>query len=331
MAVFRGLTIDRQGDVFTREIREWAFEDLPEGELLIKVSHSAINYKDGLAGRPDGKIVTKYPFIPGIDLAGTVASSTDDRFREGDAVLVTGYGLGVSHFGGLAEYARVPAAWAVPLPAGMSPAEAMAYGTAGLTAAMCLARLIGAGVEPGRGPVLVTGAGGGVGSLAVAMLARRGYTVAAGTGKAAARDWLRELGAAEILGRGDYAPQGAPPALARQRWAGVVDPVGGTTLAHALAATKYGGAVAACGLAGGAELPTSVHPFILRGVSLLGVDSVNCPHPERVQLWDKLAAEWKPEKLSLIYREISLDDVPQAMDAILGGNVQGRLVVRVQE
>ncbi|WP_040952515.1 oxidoreductase [Gorillibacterium massiliense] len=329
MTMFRALTVDRDGDVFTREIREWTFNDLPEGELLIKVSHSGLNYKDGLAGRPDGKIVNKYPFIPGIDLAGTVVSSQADGFREGDAVLVTGYGLGVSHFGGLSQYARVPAAWAVPLPAGLTPVEAMAYGTAGLTAALCVARLEAAGLTPERGPVLVTGAGGGVGSLAVALLARRGYTVAAGTGKAAARDWLRQLGAAEILGRGDYAPQGTPPALARQRWAGVVDPVGGATLAHALAATQYGGAVAACGMAGGMELPATVYPFILRGVSLLGVDSVFCPHPERISIWNKLAGDWKPDNLQLIYQEISLEEVPQAMDSILAGNVQGRLVVKI--
>lgn len=331
MPTFQALTVDLQDDRFTREIREWTTDDLPEGDLLIRVSHSSLNYKDGLAGKADGKIVTSYPFIPGIDLAGTVASSQDGRFSEGDAVLVTGYGLGVSHLGGLGEYARVPAAWAVPLPAGLTAAEAMAYGTAGLTAAICLARLDAAGVTPDRGPVLVTGAGGGVGSLAVAMLARRGFTVAAGTGKAAARDWLRGLGAAEVLGREDYAPEGKVPALAKQRWAGVVDPVGGSVLAHALAAAKYGGAVAACGLAAGAGLPTTVHPFILRGVSLLGVDSVSYPHEDRIRLWDKMAGEWKPEGLRSVYREIPLEDVPAAMDAILGGNVQGRLVVHMGE
>ncbi|MEO3947335.1 oxidoreductase [Gorillibacterium sp. CAU 1737] len=326
MTSFRALTVDQTADGFVRAIREWDTDQLPEGELLIRVSHSGINYKDGLAGKEDGKIVSRYPFIPGIDLAGTVVSSEDARFAPGDEVLVTGYGLGVSHWGGLAGFARVPAAWAVPLPAGLTPAEAMAYGTAGLTAALCVARLVAHGLKPADGPVLVTGAGGGVGSAAVALLARLGYSVAAATGKPAAHDWLRELGAAEILPREEVLPA-KPRALAPERWAGAVDPVGGAVLAHVIASLRYGGAVAACGLAGGGQLPATVFPFILRGVSLLGVDSVECPMEERHRLWKLLASDWKPEKLGLLYREIALDEVPGAMDAILRGEVQGRLVV----
>jgi len=328
MTSFQALTVDKTAAGFAREIREWQTEELPEGELLIRVSHSSLNYKDGLAGKEDGKIVSRYPFIPGIDLVGAVVSSADAAFAAGDEVLVTGYGLGVSHFGGLAEYARVPAAWAVPLPAGLAPAEAMACGTAGFTAALCVSRLLAHGLAPDAGPVLVTGASGGVGGAAVALLARLGFTVAAATGKPAAEGWLRQLGAAEILPREELLPA-KPRALAEPRWAGAVDCVGGAVLAHALASLRYGGAAAACGLAGGGNLPATVFPFILRGVSLLGIDSVECPMDERLRLWKLLASDWKPEALPLLYREIALAEVPDAMDAILRGEVQGRLVVNL--
>lgn len=326
METFRALVVDQSEGTFVREIRNLTEDNLPEGDLLIKVAFSSVNYKDGLAGSADGRIVSGYPFIPGIDLAGTVVSSRSGEFAQGDEVLVTGYGLGVSHFGGLAEYARVPAGWAVRLPAGLSPQEAMAFGTAGFTAALCIDRLLRQGLTPEQGPVLVTGASGGVGSFAVAMLARLGFRVTASTGKAAEHAWLRDLGAADILPREDIA-QEKPRALGKQRWAGVVDPVGGATLAWALSTTQYGGAVAACGLAGGAGLPTSVHPFILRGVSLLGVDSVSCPMETRLSLWEQMAGPWKPEKLADMVQEISLEEVPDAMDRILEGGVRGRLVV----
>ena len=326
MTLFQALTVDKTADGFTREIRTWRTEDLPQGELLIRISHSSLNYKDGLAGKEDGKIVGRYPFIPGIDLAGTVAESADPAFAPGDPVLVTGYGLGVSHFGGLAEYARVPAAWAVPLPPGLSPAEAMAYGTAGFTAALCVSRLLGHGLAPAHGPVLVTGASGGVGSVAVALLARLGFTVAAATGKPEAEERLRRLGASEILPREELLPA-KPRPLAHERWAGVVDSVGGQVLAHALASLRYGGAAAACGLTGGGNLPATVYPFILRGVTLYGIDSVECLMDERRRVWDRLAADWRPETLPFLYREISLAEVPAAMDALLRGEGQGRLVV----
>lgn len=296
--------------------------------MTVRVAYSSVNYKDGLASVPDGRVVSTYPLVPGVDLAGTVESSEDARFTVGDEVLATGYELGVSHFGGFAQYARLPAEWLVKLPAGLSPREAMALGTAGFTAALSIQRLEHNGLRPENGPVLVTGASGGVGSTAVSMLAVLGYEVAASTGKTDAHDYLRELGATEILSRDETSAQSARP-LERERWAGGVDPVGGDTLAYLIRTTKYGGVIASCGLTGGSALQTTVFPFILRGVSLLGIDSMLCPMPERVFLWGRLAGDLKPRKLDGIANEITLEQLPDALASVLKGATRGRAVVRL--
>jgi acrylyl-CoA reductase (NADPH) len=324
---FRAFVVNKTEEAFTREVRELKLADLPAGDVTIRVHASSVNYKDGLASTPNGRIVRSYPFVPGIDLAGTVAESSDPRFREGDAVLVTGYDMGVAHFGGYSEYARVPADWVVPLPEGLSMQEAMAIGTAGFTAALSVQRLEQNGLRPERGPVLVTGATGGVGSHAVAMLAGLGYDVVASTGKAEEHGYLRELGAKEILSREELVdPSGKP--LQKERWAAAVDPVGGKTLAYVLSTTRYGGSVAVSGLTGGSDLPTTVLPFILRGVNLLGIDSVNCPMDVRLGLWKRLATDLKPQGLTeSIAEEITLDQLPDTLDAILKGQLRGRKIV----
>jgi acrylyl-CoA reductase (NADPH) len=324
---FRAFVVNKTEAEFTAGVRELQVADLPAGEVLIRVAYSDVNYKDGLACIPNGQIVRSYPFVPGIDLAGAVEESTDARFKPGDGVLATSYGLGVSHFGGFSQFARVPAEWIVPLPVGLTAREAMALGTAGFTAALALHQLEAHGLTPSDGPVLVTGATGGVGSVAVALLAQRGYTVAASTGKAAAHDYLRSLGASEILDRETLATESGKP-LEKERWAGAIDSVGGATLAAVLRATRYGGAVATCGLTGGTPVPTTVFPFILRAVSLLGIDSVQCPMPLRQAIWQRLATDWKPTRLdAIISREVSLDDLPEVTAAILKGAVQGRVLV----
>lgn len=301
---------------------------MPVGDVLIRVAYSSVNYKDGLASTPNGKIVKSYPFVPGIDLAGTVVESQDPRFRQGDEVIVTSYELGVSRYGGFSEYARVPAGWVVPLPTGLTMKEAMAIGTAGFTAGLSVQRLEEHGVTPEKGPVLVTGATGGVGSMAVSMLAKLGYNVAAGTGKTSEHEYLKQLGAREILSREEVSDASRP--LQKERWAGAVDPVGGKTLAYLLSAVKYGGSVAVSGLTGGTELNTTVFPFILRGVNLLGIDSVYCPMDVRVELWNRLARDLKPANLlDDIGREITLDELPETLASILKGEVRGRTIVRL--
>ena len=325
---FRALLAEKTEDSISLNVKELTFDDLPQGDVLIRVAYSSVNYKDGLACIPNGRIVKSYPFVPGIDLSGTVAESRDPRFREGDEVIVTGYELGVSHFGGFSEYARVPADWVVKLPQGLTLKEAMALGTAGFTAGLSIQRLEENGVNPERGPVIVTGATGGVGSTAVAMLAKNGYHVAASTGKASEHEYLRKLGAAEILSRDELTDTSRP--LQKERWAAAVDPVGGKTLAYLLSSIKYGGSVAVSGLTGGAEFSTTVFPFILRGVNLLGIDSVYCPMDVRVRLWDRLAGELKPANLlDSIGYEITLDEIPAAVSAILKGEVRGRTIVRM--
>lgn len=303
--------------------------NLPEGEVTVQVAYSSVNYKDGLASIPNGKIVKSYPFIPGIDLAGTVVDSKDSRYREGDEVIVTSYELGVSHFGGFSKFARVPADWIVPLPEGLTMKEAMTYGTAGFTAALSIARLEKNGLHPKSGDVLVTGATGGVGSMAVAMLAQKGYGVVASTGKESEHSFLRDLGAKEILSRQDVAGEKIP-ALGKQRWAAAVDPVGGKTLAAIVPQLKYQGAVAVSGLTGGGDVPTTIFPFILRGVSILGVDSVYCPMDVREELWNRMATDLKPKQLlNIIGNEISLEELPNALAAILEGKSTGRVVVKI--
>ncbi len=326
---YRALVVDKQDGQFSVGVRELPFDQLPAGDVTIRVAYSTVNYKDGLACTPDGRIIRDYPMVPGVDLSGTVTESSDGRFKPGDEVVITGYELGVSHPGGFAEYARVPADWVVKLPAGLSLREAMALGTAGFTAALSVQRMEENGLRPGNGPVLVSGATGGVGSTAVSMLAGRGYEVAASTGKASEHDFLRGLGASEILSREEVSAQSNRP-LERERWAGGVDPVGGDTLAYMIRSTKYGGAVASSGLTGGATLNTTVFPFILRGVNLLGIESVNCPMAVRAPLWQRLATDLKPKGLTeSIAHDIALAQVPELVPVILRGGVKGRAVVRI--
>ena len=281
-----------------------------------------MNYKDGLASTPDGKIVRSYPFIPGIDLAGVVVRSNDARFKEGDEVLATSYEIGVSHFGGYSEYARIPADWVVPLPEGLSLKEAMIYGTAGFTAALSVQRLEENGVTPDKGSVLVTGATGGVGSIAVAILAKRGYHVVASTGKQSEHDFLIDLGASEILSREDVTGEKIR-ALDKQLWAAAVDPVGGKTLASILSKITYNGSVAVSGLTGGGDVPTTVFPFILRGINLLGIDSVYCPMETRIALWKRMATDFKPDHLlKVMKKEVSLEELPTYLSSILKGEAR---------
>ncbi|MBY9079691.1 acryloyl-CoA reductase [Paenibacillus sp. HN-1] len=327
---FQALFVDN-ADSFSVGVKPAALSDLPAGDVLIKVSYSSVNYKDGLASIPDGSIVKSYPFIPGIDLAGVVESSEDSRFQPGQSVLVTGYGLGVSHFGGYSEYARVPADWVVPLPDGLTLKQAMIYGTAGFTAAMSIQALEDNSVSPEKGKVLVTGASGGVGGAAVAMLAKRGYAVAAGTGRTSETDYLKSLGASEVLSRTDiYDPEAKQRPLDKQLWQAAVDPVGGNQLAAVLGKIAYRGSVAVSGLTGGTKVPATVLPFILRGVSLLGIDSVFCPAELRSRVWSRMAGDLKPDNLDqLVDREVTLNELPQALADILQSKTRGRVLVKI--
>ena len=297
------------------------------GEVEIRVGWSSVNYKDGLATRADGKVARISPLIPGIDLAGEVVASSDRSIMQGTAVVAHGYELGVSRHGGYAEYQRVPAGWVVPLAPGLSPREAMAIGTAGFTAAMSVVALEDRGLQPDAGPVLVTGASGGVGGTAVAILAERGYEVWAATGKDAEAPRLRQLGASGILTRDEVTAAGRP--LESERWAGAVDAVGGATLPYVLRTLRSGAAVASSGNAGGATLETSVFPFILRGVALLGMDSVNMPIARRRELWDRLATDLRPRELGQHVTEVGLDELDEALDGIVAGAARGRWLVRV--
>ncbi|SDJ57966.1 NADPH:quinone oxidoreductase family protein [Salimicrobium halophilum] len=326
---FKALVVNKTDDDFTVKFESLTGDDLPEGDVTIEVHYSSVNYKDGLASIPNGKIVQSYPFVPGIDLAGTVTSSDDSRYKEGDKVIATSYGIGVSHYGGYSEYARVPGEWVVPLPEGLSMKEAMTLGTAGFTAALSIHQLEESGIAPESGEILVTGATGGVGSVAVSMLSKRGYHVTASTGKESEHEYLKSLGATNIVSREEVTPEKVRP-IGNQRWAGAVDPVGGKTLAAVLSNTKYGGAVAVSGLTGGGDVPTSVFPFILRGVNLLGIDSVYCPKPLRETLWKRMATDLKPYGLEEISNEISFGDLPQTLSDILNGKVRGRTVVNVK-
>lgn len=326
---FKALVSERDGDDVKREMRTIGAGDLPDGDVLVRVDWSSVNYKDALAVSPDGQVARASPLVPGIDLAGEVVDGSGDGFSAGDSVLVHGYDLGVAHHGGYAEYARVPADWVVPLPDGMDARQAMALGTAGFTAALSVVRLESDGVTSGSGPVLVLGATGGVGATAVAILAERGYEVVASTGKSGQEDWLRSLGASEVVSRDETSAEGERP-LEKQRWAAVVDPVGGDSTAYALRTTRYGGAVATSGLVGGTGLKTTILPFILRDVALLGVDSVGTPIAERRDVWDRLAGDLGPGDVErLITRELALDEVDGYLDDVLGGGAQGRVIVRV--
>jgi len=330
-ASFQAFIVNKpQGGAFSRGLREFATADLPPGEVTVRVEWSSINFKDGLAAREDGRVARSYPLIPGIDLAGTVVASEDPAFAVGAAVLANGYDIGVARHGGYGELARLPAGWVVPMPAGMTARDAMAIGTAGFTAAMSVAALENHGLRAGDGPVLVTGASGGVGSMAIVMLAARGHDVWAATGKAEEHERLARLGATGFLTREEVTGPGRP--LDAARWAAAVDTVGAATLPYVLRTLRIGGAVASSGNASGAELLTTVFPFILRGVALLGMDSGNMPIAPRRALWQRLADDLSPRAMlddADSLAEVTLDTLEPALDAIHAGQARGRWVVRV--
>jgi acrylyl-CoA reductase (NADPH) len=326
---FRALVADKDGDDVNRELTELGMDDLPDGEVTVRVGWSSVNYKDALAVSPKGGVAKGYPLVPGIDLAGEVVESSDDAVEVGAPVIAHGYDLGVAHHGGFAELARVPADWVVPLPDGLDARDAAAIGTAGFTAAMSIAALEERGLTPDDGQVLVLGATGGVGAVAVAILAVRGYEVVASTGKPDEGDWLESLGASELVSRDETSAESGKP-LEKQRWAGVVDPVGGPSLAYALRTLRYGGAVASSGQVGGHKLETTVFPFILRGVSLLGIESAQVPIEDRRGLWERLAGDLRPRALDEIAtRELSLDEVDGYLDEALKGGGRGRVLVKI--
>ncbi|PAK37938.1 NADPH:quinone oxidoreductase family protein [Peribacillus simplex] len=326
---FDALVVNKQDDQFTVNIQQLSLDDLPQGEVLIRVHYSGVNYKDSLAAIPDGNIVSSYPIVPGIDMAGVVVSSEDSRYKEGDEVIATSYGIGVSQSGGYSQFARVPADWIVPLPDGLTMKEAMIIGTAGFTAALSVLRLEENNLTPGQGSVLVTGATGGVGSFAVSILSKLGYSVEASTGKESEHGYLKEIGAATIVSRKDVY-DGKLRALGKQKWSGAVDPVGGEPLASVLSQIKYGGAVAVSGLTAGTSLPATVFPFILRGVNLLGIDSVNCPMDTRLKVWHRLATDFKLEHLErLVQQEITLEELPDVLPTLLKGEARGRTIVKL--
>ncbi|MBL8539947.1 MAG: oxidoreductase [Betaproteobacteria bacterium] len=313
----------------TREARVTDIDEaqLPEGDVTVRVAYSTLNYKDGLALTGKAPVVRKYPMVPGIDYAGTVEASSHPEWKPGDQVVLNGWGVGEGYWGGLAQKARVRGDWLVALPAAFTPKQAMSIGTAGYTAMLCVMALEKHGLKPADGEILVTGAGGGVGSVAVAVLAQLGFTVVASTGRTQEAEYLKSLGAAEIVDRAQFSAPGKP--LQKERWAGAVDAVGSHTLANVCATTKYRGAVAACGLAQGMDFPATVAPFILRGVTLYGIDSVMCPKPERIEAWSRLARDLDPRKLETITHEIPLADAIATGADILAGKVRGRVVVDV--
>ena len=329
--MFNGLLITKPESGYRCELSSIDEAQLPAsstgGDVTVRVAYSTLNYKDGLAITGKSPVVRSFPMVPGIDFAGTVTASDHPRFKPGDAVLLNGYGVGETHWGGLAQMARVKGDWLVPLPAAFSPREAMAIGTAGYTAMLCVMALQKHGVTPDKGDILVTGAGGGVGSVAIALLAKLGYRVVASTGRMQEADYLRQLGAADVMDRAELSAPGKP--LAKERWAGVVDTVGSHTLANACASTKYGGVVTACGLAQGMDFPSSVAPFILRGVTLAGIDSVMAPRAVREAAWARLAQDLDTAQLERMTREVGLADAIGLGAEILAGQVRGRVVVNV--
>jgi acrylyl-CoA reductase (NADPH) len=325
---FRAIRIDKDGESQRVGVVDLTDADLMDGDVTVAVHHSTVNFKDGLALTGAAPVVRHWPMVPGIDLAGEVLESRHPEIKPGQKVVLNGWGLGETHWGGYAGKARVMGDWLIPLPEAFTTEEAMAIGTAGYTAMLSVLALERHGLSSQHGPVLVTGAAGGVGSVAVAVLAKLGYHVIASTGRTQESGYLKELGAAEIIPREELAGKARP--LGKERWAGVVDSVGSTTLANALASTKYGGAVAACGLAGGMDLPGSVAPFILRGVALLGIESVYAPKKLRLEAWSRLARDLDPRKLKSMMRTVPLGDVPAIGEQILKGQIRGRVVVDVR-
>jgi len=328
MATFKAIVIDKADTGQTVRLTDFDEKDLMDGDVTVRVEWSTVNYKDGLAITGKAPVVRRFPMIAGVDFAGTVESSTHPKWKPGDQVILNGWGVGETRLGAYAEKARVKGDWLVRRPAGISTRDAMAIGTAGYTAMLAVMALERAGINPSRGPVIVTGAAGGVGSVAVALLAKLGYAVAASTGRPEEAAYLKGLGASEIINRNELAGPARP--LAKERWAGGIDAVGSTTLANVLSMTRYGGAVAACGLAGGMDLPTTVAPFILRGISLIGIDSVMCPLPHREAAWRRLEADLDHKKVMAMASEINLDEVIAAGGRIVDGKVRGRIVVKIR-
>lgn len=325
---FRALVAEKSNAEVSVGIKQFSAKDLPEGEVTISVEYSDVNYKDGLACSTGGRVVKSYPLIPGIDLAGKVVESSSPVVKEGDSVLVTGYELGVSRHGGFAQFARVPENWVVPIPQGLDARKSMIFGTAGLTAALCLHSLQANKIYPESGPIVVTGASGGVGSVAVALLSKLGYRVTAITRRMVLRDFLQRIGATEVISFGtNYSDR----ALEKEEWAGAVDPVGGENLQHLLKKIKYRGSVTLCGLTGGVNFSSTVYPFVLRGVRLIGIDSVYCPMQDRKLMWKKLATEWSlsNENLDLLSSEVNLVELPHVLKAILRGEARGRTIVNL--
>ena len=327
MSTFKAIVVDKAEAGQTVRLTDFDEKDLMDGDVTVRVEYSTVNYKDGLAVTGNAPVVRRFPMIAGVDFAGTVESSSHPGWKAGDKVILNGWGLGETHLGAYAGKARVKGDWLVRLPSGISARDAMAIGTAGYTAMLAVMALERAGLEPSRGSVVVTGAAGGVGSVAVALLAKLGYAVVASTGRPEEAAYLKGLGATEVIERKELA--GPPRPLAKERWAGGVDAVGSTTLANVLSMTRYGGAVAACGLAGGMDLPGSVAPFILRGVSLIGIDSVMCPLPLRQQAWRRLETDLDRSKIAAMVSEIGLGDVIDAGRRIVEGKVRGRIVVKI--
>ncbi len=327
MPTFKAIVIDKAESGQNVRLTDFDDKDLMDGDVTVRVEWSTVNYKDGLALTGKAPVVRRFPMIAGIDFAGTVESSSHPSWRAGDSVILNGWGLGETHLGAYAQKARVKGDWLIRLPSTMSARDAMAIGTAGYTAMLCVLALERAGVTPARGPVVVTGAAGGVGSVAVALLAKLGYAVTASTGRPAETPYLKELGAAEVIERKELA--GSPRPLAKERWAAGIDTVGSTTLANVLSMTRYGGTVAACGLAGGMDLPASFAPFILRGVTLAGIDSVMCPLPLRQEAWRRLATDLDRSKIAAMTSEIGLGEVIDAGRRIVEVQVRGRIVVKI--
>ncbi|UZJ58173.1 oxidoreductase [Pseudomonas sp. KU26590] len=326
--MFKGILINKDDNGYRAEVTNLDDSQLPEGNVTVRVSHSTLNYKDGLAITGKGPVVRQFPMVPGVDLAGTVEDSSDPDFKPGDHVLLNGWGVGEGHWGGLAQRARLQGKWLIPLPSAFTPAQAMAIGTAGYTAMLAVMALEKNGVTPDKGDVLVTGANGGVGSFAIALLAKLGYRVVASTGRLSEGEYLTSLGAAEIIDRATLSEPGRP--LAKERWAGAIDSVGSHTLANICASTRYWGTVATCGLAQGMDFPASVAPFILRGVTLAGIDSVMRPRQDRIDAWARLARDLDVSLLPLISREIGLSEVVETAHLLMDGQVRGRIVVDTQ-
>jgi acrylyl-CoA reductase (NADPH) len=327
VSTFKAIVVDKAESGQTVGLADFDERELMEGDVTVGVEYSTLNYKDGLALTGKAPVVRRFPMIAGIDFAGTVQSSSHPGWKPGDKVILNGWGLGETHLGGYAQKARVKGDWLVRLPQSMSTRQAMAIGTAGYTAMLAVMALERAGVAPARGAVIVTGAAGGVGSVAIALLAKLGYTVIASTGRPAEAGYLKGLGATEVIERKELTGPVRP--LSKERWAGGIDAVGSTTLANVLSMTRYGGAVAACGLAGGMDLPTSVAPFILRGVSLIGIDSVMCPLAMRQQAWGRLETDLDQAKIAAMTAEIGLGEVIDAGARVVAGEVRGRIVVKV--